>query len=66
MGLNALEILIQRAGGGIDEADCLIAPNLEGKTYVRLSKREELYFLGEEAAREKLELIRSDLGIATT
>lgn len=63
LGFAALEILIQRAGGGIDLADCLIAPKLGGKTYIRFSKREELFLLGRDATLEKLDKIRADLGL---
>lgn len=54
MGLNALEILIQNAGGGIESADCLITPDLAGDTYVRFSRKQNLLLLGQQAAREKL------------
>jgi NTE family protein len=64
IGLAALEILIERAGGGIDLADCLIAPDVAGKTYFRFSKREEFFELGEKAAREKLPEIRAALGLS--
>jgi NTE family protein len=57
MGLNALEILVQNAGGGIDEADCLIAPNVAGDTYVRFSRRQYLFLQGQQAAREKIPTI---------
>lgn len=52
--LAALEILLERAGGGIDEADCLISPDLEGETYVRFSKRDRLFELGRQAAYDKV------------
>lgn len=61
MGVNALEILVERAGGGVDRADCLIAPALRGESYVRFSQRERIFRLGEQAAREKLAPILSDL-----
>ncbi|MEW5868629.1 MAG: patatin-like phospholipase family protein [Chloroflexota bacterium] len=61
--LAGLEILLERAGGGIDEADCLIAPELSGKTYLRFSRRFELYELGRRAALEKLPCIRAALGL---
>jgi NTE family protein len=61
--LAALEILLERAGGGIDEADCLVAPELGGMTYLRFSKRKELYELGRRAALEKLPCIRHNLGL---
>lgn len=63
MGFTALEILVQRAGGGIDEADCLIAPKLGGKTYFRFSKRQEMFALGQEAALERLDCIREALDL---
>jgi hypothetical protein len=63
MGINAIEILVHRAGGGVGEADCLIAPKLGGMSYIRLSKHKEFYLRGYEAAREKLDLISSDLGL---
>ncbi|HEX7973517.1 MAG TPA: patatin-like phospholipase family protein [Anaerolineales bacterium] len=63
MGFNALEILVRRAGGGIGEADCLISPDLRGKTYLRLSKREEFFLLGEQAAQSHLERVVSDLAL---
>lgn len=61
LGFAALEILIQRSGGGIEEADCLIAPNLAGATYIRFSKKEQLMSLGSQAAQEKLGCIRQAL-----
>lgn len=61
MGLAALEILVERAGGGIDQADCLITPNLSGKTYLRFSQRETFFRLGQQAAEAKLDQIRSAL-----
>jgi NTE family protein len=63
MGIAALEILIERAGGGIDQADCLIVPQLAGKTYFRFSKRNELYDLGINAAREKIPAIKIALDL---
>ena len=61
MGLNALEILVQNAGGGIKHADFLISPDLAGNTYLRFSRREQMFLLGENAAREKLPDILSSL-----
>jgi len=60
-GIAALEILIERAGGGIDQADCLIAPQLAGQTYFRFSKRDELFKLGMNAALEKIASIKAAL-----
>ncbi len=64
MAFNALEILIERAGGGIDQADCLISPKLSGQTYFRFSRREEFLLLGEQAARDRVERIRQDLELS--
>jgi NTE family protein len=63
MGLAAIEILVERAGGGIDQADCMIVPNLAGKTYLRFSKREEFFRIGQEAASLQIPRIRADLGL---
>ncbi len=54
MGINAVEILIRNAGRGIDDADCLICPDLAGDTYLRFSRRQSLFKLGQQAAREKI------------
>jgi NTE family protein len=57
----ALEILLERAGSGVELADCLISPNLVNKTYLRFSRRWELFELGRQAALAKLDEIRSAL-----
>ncbi len=54
MGITALEILLQRAGGGIEKADCLIRPQLDGLSYLRFGLRKKFIALGEQATREKL------------
>lgn len=64
MAITAIEILVRGAGGGIYDADCLISPDLAGKTYTRFSKRDELISLGEKAAHEKLDCIRSALNLS--
>jgi NTE family protein len=61
MGVNAIEILVQRAGGGIDDADLLIRPRLGGASYLRFSLREKYFKLGEEAALAKLDELRAIL-----
>lgn len=63
MGFTALEILVQRAGGGITSSDCLISPKLSGYPYIRFSKRELFYQLGREATLEALPQIRAALAI---
>ena len=62
-GIAAIEILAERAGCGMGQADCLITPDLAGKTYIRFSKRGELFQLGAGAAMQRLEKIRSDLSM---
>jgi NTE family protein len=61
MGFNALEILVRRAGGGIEQADCLISPDLAGETYLRFSKQERLFALGAAATAEKVDDILASL-----
>jgi NTE family protein len=56
-GLAAIEIMVENAGSGVEQADCLIAPQLAGTTYVRFSKWEEFYRLGRQAAEVKLPAI---------
>ena len=63
MAITAIEILVRGAGGGIRDADCLISPDLAGRTYLRFSKRDELIALGQQAAQAKLDCIRSELGL---
>ncbi|HEY84633.1 MAG TPA: patatin-like phospholipase family protein [Chloroflexi bacterium] len=52
-GFAALETLVRRSGGGDDIADCLIAPDLAGKSYINPDKA-ELMKLGEKATETKL------------
>ncbi|MFN2199498.1 MAG: patatin-like phospholipase family protein [Anaerolineales bacterium] len=51
-GLNALEIIFQRAGGGYEDADCLIEPDMAHATYFRFSKLKDLCTIGERAAHQ--------------
>lgn len=53
-GLTAIEMLISRAGGGENEADCLIRPALAGATFVRFSQREKLIESGRIATQKSL------------
>lgn len=61
--LAGFEIALERSGLGLRQADCCIAPALAGKTYLRFSRREELYELGRQAALERLPDILRDLGM---
>lgn len=57
-GITAIETLVQHAGGGLALADCLIMPDLAGKSYWRFSQSESLYTLGCEAAENCLPEVR--------
>jgi NTE family protein len=56
-GAMALETLIQRSGGGLDAADCLITPSLAGFNSLRFGQAEYLIGVGEVAARQQLDTI---------
>jgi NTE family protein len=60
--MAAIEILIQRAGDGLVEADCLIQPALSGATYLRFSKAHQLIALGAQAAEAQIPRIKQALG----
>ena len=62
-GLAALEIMIEHAGGGTKTADCLIAPDLSGYSYVRFSHRRELIAQGRQGALRCLHTIKQALQI---
>jgi NTE family protein len=62
--LWALENLVRRSGGGIDEADCLIVPDLAGQSYLRFGTRELMVARGAAAAEARLPEIRAALGLA--
>lgn len=61
IGFTAMEILVQRAGGGIEKADCLIRPDLAGNSYIRFSRRESYFELGRQAALEKVDSIKKEV-----
>jgi NTE family protein len=52
-GVMALETLIQRSGGGIDAADCLIQPTLAGFNSLMFNRAAYLIERGETAARQQ-------------
>ncbi len=60
IGFAALEILVENAGGGRCCADCLICPDLAGKSYLKFSNWKMYYELGRKAALEKLPQILED------
>lgn len=56
--IAAAEIMVRQSGGGFKEADCLIIPELAGRSYVRFSKADEFFALGQQAARAAMPEIR--------
>ncbi|HSH01680.1 MAG TPA: patatin-like phospholipase family protein [Anaerolineae bacterium] len=62
-GSTALEMLIQGAGAGVYDADCVIAPQLSGKSYFRFGYTQEYIRLGIEAAQKMIPQIKKDLGM---
>jgi NTE family protein len=60
-GFAGIEMLIERAGGGGQFADCLLTPELAGATYIRFSRIHDLIARGEAAARAALPKIKADL-----
>ncbi len=61
--IGGFEITLERSGLGVVQADCGITPALAGKTYMRFSRRDELFELGRQAALAKLPVILRDLGM---
>jgi len=59
--LAAVETLVQHAGGGDLDADCLIVPDLVRTSYIKLSKYEDYIEAGAQAAREMLPTIHKAL-----
>ena len=56
--VNAFEIVLRHAGGGMESADCLISPDIGGFTYLRFAKRDALIELGRLATESKLQEIK--------
>lgn len=55
---TGLEILVRHSGGGVGDADVVISPALDNKSYSRFSRHKEMIELGEQAALEMLPTIR--------
>ncbi len=62
-GIASLELALERSGGGHEKIDCLIDPDLKGRTYLRFSQCNELYELGRQAALAKVPEIHRAIGI---
>lgn len=56
---TAVEIMIRQSGGGVENADVLITPALDNKTYSRFSRYQEMIDLGAQAAEQMLPAIRA-------
>jgi len=65
LGTVAIETLVRQSGGGYKDADCLICPDLSGKTYFRFSKADDYIAIGEAAAEAALDEIRAELAALT-
>ena len=63
--MAAVEVLVQNAGGGSQTSDCVIIPDLVGKSYIRLSKYSELIDAGRQATLEMLPTIQEALATTT-
>jgi NTE family protein len=63
-GLTAVETLVRNAGGGVQQADFLIAPNTAGRTFVRFSHYETLTSLGQQAAQESMPALKRSIAAA--
>jgi NTE family protein len=61
--MAAVEMLVENAGGGNLNADCIIAPDLVGKSYLRLSQYEQLIEAGRQATLQMLSVIREDIAL---
>jgi NTE family protein len=60
-GAAALETLIRRAGGGVDDADCLIVPDIADASFLRFDKGNDFIVKGQKAAAKMLPTIRMAL-----
>lgn len=60
-GVAALETAVKHAGGGYDQADCLISPNLAGQSYIRFSKRVDFISRGRQTAEAKIAGVKDKL-----
>jgi len=61
IGLQSIETMVRHSGGRVEEADCLIMPDISGYAYHRFSKTQEFIDLGAEATRKALPEIQAAL-----
>ena len=62
IGLQSIETMVRHSGGRVEDADCLIVPDISGHAYHRFSKTQEFINLGAEATRQALPDIQAALG----
>lgn len=62
MAVTAVEVLIDRAGMGLDQADCVIRPEMAGISFVSFRRKEHLMQRGIAAAVKALPGLRQALG----
>jgi NTE family protein len=60
-GLQSIETMVRHSGGRIEEADCLIVPDIAGHAYHRFSKTREFIEQGAIATRKVLPVIQEAL-----
>ena len=60
--MAAVETLVQNAGSGAKTSDCVIIPDLVGKSYIRLSKYDDFIEAGRRAALEMIPTINAGPG----
>ena len=65
IGLQSIEMMVRHSGGRVEDADCLIVPEISGHAYHRFSKTQEFINLGAEATRKALPAIQAALGQLT-
>ncbi|MBE2221948.1 MAG: patatin-like phospholipase family protein [Anaerolineae bacterium] len=66
IGLQSIETMVRHSGGRIEEADCLIVPEIAGHAYHRFSKAQEFIQQGAAATRKALPAIQTALAQLTT
>ena len=60
-GLQSIETMVRHSGGRVEEADCLIVPDISGHAYHRFSKTQEFIEQGAAATRKALPAIQAAL-----
>lgn len=60
-GLQSIETMVRHSGGRIEDADCLIVPEIAGHAYHRFSKTQEFIEQGASATRKALPAIQEAL-----